>query len=444
MAAPSTTAQRAGSASVPSYRRAWMITSLLFFFMLVNYGDKAVLGLAAKPMMDELGMSPSQYGLLSSSFYALFSVSAIIVGILANRRPTKWILAILALIWSLTQLPIVMNMGFVAILASRAVLGAAEGPANPIALHAMQKWFPDHKRNLPTAVINMGASLGVVILSPLITSIIVAFGWKWAFLTMFAIGVVWVVLWLVFAREGTLVDSNETDDFSSSASADRDLAPAPEPTIAYRRIFFSGTGISIIVAGFTLTWGLAILIAWIPVYLSGLLEFSTRTAGLVVVLPWIAATVSILVQGIATDAMMRRGVSTRIARGVYGGVSTLTAGVCLLLMVLVPSIPMKIALLTLTFSAGSPQFGASMSMCAEIAPVHQRAAVMATVSALLGVAGLISPFVTGRLVDVYGDSGFDMSFAITAALMMVGGIVALVLARPDRDGARLRAQAMKP
>lgn len=173
MAAPSTTAQRAGSASVPSYRRAWMITSLLFFFMLVNYGDKAVLGLAAKPMMDELGMSPSQYGLLSSSFYALFSVSAIIVGILANRRPTKWILAILALIWSLTQLPIVMNMGFVAILASRAVLGAAEGPANPIALHAMQKWFPDHKRNLPTAVINMGASLGVVILSPLITSIIV-------------------------------------------------------------------------------------------------------------------------------------------------------------------------------------------------------------------------------------------------------------------------------
>jgi MFS family permease len=105
---------------------------------------------------------------------------------------------------------------------------------------------------------------------------------------------------------------------------------------------------------------------------------------------------------------------------------------------------MKMALLTLAFSAGSPQFGASMSMCAEIAPVHQRAAVMATVSALLGVAGLISPFVTGRLVDVYGDSGFDMSFAITAALMMVGGIVALVLARPDRDGARLRAQAMKP
>src|SRR6185437_15246860 len=71
---------------------AWKITFLLFLFMLVNFADKIVVGLAGVPIMDELKLSPEQFGLLGSSFFLLFSISAVAIGFLVNRVPTRWVL----------------------------------------------------------------------------------------------------------------------------------------------------------------------------------------------------------------------------------------------------------------------------------------------------------------------------------------------------------------
>src|SRR6195952_658291 len=86
---------------------AWKITFLLFLFMLVNFADKIVLGLASDPIMKELNLEPQQFGLLGSSFFFLFSVAAIIVGFIVNRVPTRWVLLALAAIWALGQFPMV-------------------------------------------------------------------------------------------------------------------------------------------------------------------------------------------------------------------------------------------------------------------------------------------------------------------------------------------------
>src|SRR4051794_14074636 len=69
----------------PPLKGAWKITSLLFFFMLVNFADKIVVGLAGVPIMTELQLQPEQFGLLGSSFFLLFSVTAVIVGFFFNN-----------------------------------------------------------------------------------------------------------------------------------------------------------------------------------------------------------------------------------------------------------------------------------------------------------------------------------------------------------------------
>jgi sugar phosphate permease len=67
---------------------------LLAVFMVINFADRTVLALAAQPLMRELGLSASQFGFISSSFYFLYSVSAIGVGFLATRHiPLKWLLS---------------------------------------------------------------------------------------------------------------------------------------------------------------------------------------------------------------------------------------------------------------------------------------------------------------------------------------------------------------
>ena len=64
---------------------AWAIVALLFLFMMINFADKAIIGLAGVPIMTELNLTPKQFGLVGSSFFLLFSVSAVVTGFIVNR-----------------------------------------------------------------------------------------------------------------------------------------------------------------------------------------------------------------------------------------------------------------------------------------------------------------------------------------------------------------------
>src|ERR1700749_1576943 len=202
------TAQRRGGVATahPSEtpREAWLIVTLLFLFMLINFADKAVIGIAAVPIMRELQLSPRQFGLLGSSFFLLFSVSAIVTGFIVNRVPTHWALLVMGLVWALTQFPMVGTVGFGAIMACRIALGAGEGPAYPVALHSTYKWFPNELRTLPTAVIAQGAGMGIMVALPLLNWVIVNYSWHWAFGVLGFAGLAWAAAWLVLGREVSL------------------------------------------------------------------------------------------------------------------------------------------------------------------------------------------------------------------------------------------------
>ncbi len=79
--------------------------------------------------MEELRLSPRQFGLLGSSFFLLFSVSAVITGFIVNRVQTRWALLTMGLVWALTQLPMIGAAAFATMIACRIALGAGEGPA---------------------------------------------------------------------------------------------------------------------------------------------------------------------------------------------------------------------------------------------------------------------------------------------------------------------------
>src|SRR6516162_7821056 len=145
---------------------AWKITFLLFLFMLVNFADKIVVGLAGVPIMRELELAPEQFGILGSSFFLLYSISAIVVGFIVNRVEARWVLLVLALVWALSQFPMVGTVGFATLLICRIILGAGEGPAGAVAIHAVFKWFPDEKRTLPTAILSQGSAFGVIVAVP--------------------------------------------------------------------------------------------------------------------------------------------------------------------------------------------------------------------------------------------------------------------------------------
>src|SRR5215470_4771235 len=188
----------------PTPKGAWKITFLLFLFMLVNFADKIVVGLAGVPIMTDLKLDAEQFGELGSSFFLLFSISAIIVGFIVNRVATRWVLLVMAVIWSLAQFPMVGTVSFTTLVICRIILGAGEGPAFAVAAHAIYKWFPDEKRTLPTAILSQGSAFGVILAVPALNWIIVNHSWHYAFGALGIVGLIWVCAWLALGKEGPL------------------------------------------------------------------------------------------------------------------------------------------------------------------------------------------------------------------------------------------------
>src|SRR5262249_26311030 len=198
--------------------RAWIVVVLLFLFMVINFADKVVVGIAAVPIMQELELGPRQFGLVGSSFFLLFAVSSVATGFLVNRVETRWVLLAMGVIWALTQFPMIGSVGFEPLVACRIALGAGEGPAAPVALHSAYKWFPNELRPLPTAVIVQGAPIGVLVALPLVNWVIVRWSWHWAFGSLGLVGLVWCALWLAFCREGSL--DNKSVEAKDAAQSD--------------------------------------------------------------------------------------------------------------------------------------------------------------------------------------------------------------------------------
>jgi MFS transporter, ACS family, D-galactonate transporter len=82
------------------------------------------------------------------------------------------VLLALAFSWAVVQFPMVGAAGFATLVACRVLLGAGEGPAFSVAVHALYKWFPDQQRTIPTAVLTQGAAVGVIVALPLALGIL--------------------------------------------------------------------------------------------------------------------------------------------------------------------------------------------------------------------------------------------------------------------------------
>src|SRR5215469_9769519 len=130
------------STPVGRQREGWLVVLLLFLFMLINFADKAVIGIAAVPIMQELQLSPRQFGLIGSSFYLLFALSAIVTGFIVNRVHTRWALLTMGLVWAWTLFPTPGAVVCPPLVACRPPPGAGGGPPYPVELFAAKKGSP--------------------------------------------------------------------------------------------------------------------------------------------------------------------------------------------------------------------------------------------------------------------------------------------------------------
>ena len=187
---------------IESRREAWGFTGLLMVLYVINWGDKAVFGLIAQPLKDELGITTSQIGLVGSAFFLAFTIGGLLAGEINKWVSLRWALALLALGWVASMVPMVVAAGFTMLLISRMVLGMFEGPSSALIHTAVYSWHPIAKRGLPSACITASGSMAKIAVAPALALVVAQWGWRAALLTLAGIGLVWCVLWLLHLAEG--------------------------------------------------------------------------------------------------------------------------------------------------------------------------------------------------------------------------------------------------
>nr|WP_256735105.1 MFS transporter [Variovorax sp. dw_954] len=400
-------------------------------FILINFIDKVVVGLVAVPLMSELGLTPVQFGVVAGSFFWLYSISGVAGGFISNRVKASTLLLVMAVIWSVAQIPIAISSSVTMLIAARVLLGVGEGPAWPVAIHACFKWFPDDKRNLPVSVIAQGATLGLLVAGIGIPVVTAHWGWRANFVLLGVMGVAWCALWLAFGAEGAIEDKPKP----GQGSAQR---------VPYARLLADRTVWGNFLLHFVAYWGLALTLTWLPSYLQKGLGYSAITAGqLFAMVVAIGTPINV---GLSwwSQRMMARGASSRSARGVFASVGLLVAGVLFVALMYLDLTNMQKVLLIAVASGLTPIiYSLGPTMLGEVTPGAQRGGILAIDNSIASIAGILAPIVTGRLVEVAssnGGAGYEQGFAVSGLLLIGGGVIGLLCLFPEASARKLRAQ----
>ena len=406
-------------------------TALVVAFYVVNWGDKAVLGLVAQDLKEEIGISEEQIGLIASAFFVMFIVGNLGAGVINRSMALRWSLSALAIGWSLAMFPIVMSATFTVLLLSRMFLGLLEGPSSPLVHTAVYSWHPPEKRGLPSAVITMSASIAKVLIAPALAVVAASFGWRAAFLSLVAAGLLWFAMWLPTWRLGPY--GGEAAKSATHIEADK------EPNVPWAKVLTSGTFLGAWLASMPMYAIVAAVLTFLPSYFEKGLGFTRVQAGAMFGFPSIASMVTLVGMTFISDRLISRGASSRMLRGVVPTIGLLICSATLILLPYIDAKYVAVAWVSIGYALGVTVllFNASLS---EIVPPKQFAGTLGIFLALQSLGGVYGPYLAGKIVKGAGSAvgGYPLAFQVFGAMTLVGAVIALICINPERDKARLR------
>lgn len=194
------TAAAAPAAARKTSARAGITLGMLAFVYVLNFLDRQLISILAKPIQDGLGISDGQLGLLTGFYFALFyCFIAIPIGWLADRTSRVKVLSAACAIWSAATAACGLAANYGQLVAARMMVGVGEAGGVPPSYAIISDTFPRERRTTAMAIFNLGPPIGSALGVAFGASLAAAFDWRMPFYVIGGIGVVTaaMVYWVV-------------------------------------------------------------------------------------------------------------------------------------------------------------------------------------------------------------------------------------------------------
>jgi predicted MFS family arabinose efflux permease len=182
--------------------RAWSVLGILALVYVLNFLDRQLLSILAKPIQDSLHVSDSQLGRIGGLYFAIFyCFISIPVGWLADRTNRVRVLSIACALWSAATMACGLSANYGQLVISRMAVGIGEAGGVPPSYAIVSDTFPPGRRGAALGLYNLGPPIGQALGVAFGASIAAAFSWRHAFVALGAVGIAAALIVVIFVRE---------------------------------------------------------------------------------------------------------------------------------------------------------------------------------------------------------------------------------------------------
>ncbi|HEX6736077.1 MAG TPA: MFS transporter [Azonexus sp.] len=384
------------SASAPTAPRvyAWIVFALTFALLLSDYMSRQVLNAVFPVLKAEWALSDTQLGSLSSIVALLVGILTFPLSVVADRWGRVKSVVLMATLWSLATLGCALAASYEQMFVARFCVGVGEAAYGSVGIALILSIFPAHLRSTLSAAFMAGGPVGSVVGMALGGVVATHFGWRWAFGTMAAFGLVLVVLYALIVREGRL---------QPQVAACRRSALPPGLRSLFSGLFSSVSVIAAYIGSGLQLFIMAAMLAWLPSFLNRYYDLPTDKAGIGAAAFILIGAIGMILCGIVTDRASRGNPSRKWTVAI--AYSLISAALLLLAFQLPPG-PLQLACIGAGMLLVAGTTGPAGAMVANLTHPSIHATAFATLTLANNLLGLApGPFVTGILADRTGLMG---------------------------------------
>jgi len=410
-------------------RVRWLLVFWLFVLSAVSYLDRVNVSIAGGAIADSYQLTDVQLGKVFSAMLVGYALFQTVGGRLADRFGPRRVLTAGVIWWGIftaatALVPPGIRDALLLFVAVRFLLGAGEAVIYPSANQFISRWIPFSERGIANGWIFAGVGAGAGLTPPLITYVMVHYGWRASFWVCALIGFIAGGVWFFLARdtpaehprvsvsELSTIRSGLTGSAKSETTIDEQ-----EPLISWKQVIKSRDVRAMTLSYFCYGYVGWLFFSWFYRYLAKVRGLNLKASAFYTMLPFLAMLVCCLLGGMMNDRLTQwRG--PRVGRCILAAFAIALAGMFIAFGARVQSA--RLASVVLAGGAGSLYLSQSSfwSVTADIA-----GASAGSVSGFMNMGNQIGAAITASLTPWIAEQfGWTASFLVAAALCFLGAL----------------------
>lgn len=301
----------------------WWIIALIGLATVINYIDRSAINILWPYIYKDFGIADvdnkSALALITTFFMIAYALGQTFTGKLMDAVGTRIGMTISIVGWSISIALHSVAKSLMSFNIFRFMLGFSEAGNWPGATKNNAEWFPPRERAIAQGIFGAGASLGSVVSAPIIALLFIAFGWKVTFLLIAALGLIWVIPWLVINKSTPdkhpwLTEEERQHILSRRPIPEGKVGADNTPVLNWKELLKYRNTWGIIMGRFFIDPVWWLFVTWLPTFLKEAFAFDIKQIGAFTWVPYLFAAIGSIAGGYFSSFLIKRGTEAEKAR----------------------------------------------------------------------------------------------------------------------------------